>query len=78
MDIACILTMRAGEVKGSFRTRRDDVDVNELAKKLGGGGHKKASGFTLKNAQLQDSVLTWEGKTYDPNEFIGHIRTLNS
>jgi bifunctional oligoribonuclease and PAP phosphatase NrnA len=36
-----------GNVKGSFRTRRDDVDLAELAGKFGGGGHKKASGFTM-------------------------------
>ncbi len=35
-----------GKIKGSFRTTRDDVDVSALAKKLGGGGHKKAAGFT--------------------------------
>lgn len=33
--------------KGSFRTTRDDVDVARIAKALGGGGHKKAAGFTV-------------------------------
>ena len=33
-------------IKGSFRTTRDDTDVSTLAKSLGGGGHKKAAGFT--------------------------------
>ena len=32
-------------VKGSTRTRRDDVDLSAFCKQLGGGGHKKASGF---------------------------------
>ncbi|MFA6423891.1 MAG: DHH family phosphoesterase [Candidatus Magasanikbacteria bacterium] len=36
-----------GRIKGSFRTTKDDVDVSALAKKLGGGGHKKAAGFSL-------------------------------
>lgn len=36
-----------GNVKGSFRTRREDVDLAELAGKFGGGGHKKAAGFTM-------------------------------
>jgi len=36
-----------GTMKGSFRTTRDDIDVSALAKKLGGGGHKKAAGFTV-------------------------------
>lgn len=35
-----------GKVKGSFRTVHDDVDVSAMAKKFGGGGHKKAAGFT--------------------------------
>lgn len=35
-----------GKIKGSFRTTREDVDVSAIAKKMGGGGHKKASGFT--------------------------------
>ncbi len=35
-----------GRIKGSFRTTHDDVDVSVLALKLGGGGHKKAAGFT--------------------------------
>jgi len=35
-----------GKIKGSFRTTNDDVDVSALAKKMGGGGHKKAAGFT--------------------------------
>ncbi|MFA6547656.1 MAG: bifunctional oligoribonuclease/PAP phosphatase NrnA [Candidatus Magasanikbacteria bacterium] len=36
-----------GKIKGSFRTTKDDVDVSALAKKLGGGGHKKAAGFSI-------------------------------
>ncbi len=35
-----------GQIKGSFRTTHDDIDVSSLAKQLGGGGHKKAAGFT--------------------------------
>jgi len=37
----------AGNVKGSFRTRNEDVDLEEIAGKFGGGGHKKAAGFTI-------------------------------
>ena len=36
-----------GKIKGSFRTTSDATDVSLLAKKLGGGGHKKAAGFTI-------------------------------
>ncbi len=35
------------KIRGSLRTDRDDVDVSKFAKILGGGGHKKASGFSL-------------------------------
>lgn len=34
------------KIKGSFRTTRNDVDVAALAKKMNGGGHKKAAGFS--------------------------------
>lgn len=45
--IALILKETAdGKIKGSFRTTKDDVDVSAMAKKMGGGGHKKAAGFT--------------------------------
>jgi len=36
-----------GIIRGSFRTTYDDVDVGEMAKRLGGGGHRKASGFSI-------------------------------
>jgi len=38
-----------GGVKGSFRTTKDSVDVSLIAKELGGGGHKKAAGFSLEH-----------------------------
>jgi phosphoesterase RecJ-like protein len=36
-----------GNVKGSFRTRNEDVNLDEIASKFGGGGHKKAAGFSI-------------------------------
>lgn len=36
-----------GKVKGSFRTTRDDVNVAKMAQRFGGGGHKKAAGFSV-------------------------------
>jgi len=49
-----------GTVKGSLRTSRDEMDVSAIAKALGGGGHKKAAGFTV--AGGIDSALerVWE------------------
>ncbi len=52
----CLLNEdRKGYIKGSFRTRRDDVDVAELASKFGGGGHKKAAGFTIPGKLQKES-----------------------
>lgn len=36
-----------GQVKGSFRTQREDIDLSALAGLFGGGGHKKAAGFSI-------------------------------
>ncbi len=44
----CLLNEdRDGKIKGSFRTQREDVDLAELAARFGGGGHKKAAGFSM-------------------------------
>jgi len=47
VDFAFLLKEESGNVKGSLRTRRDDMDLSEIAKLYGGGGHPKASGFVL-------------------------------
>ena len=48
MKAALVLTELPDEqLRGSLRTTKDDVDVSKLAAHLGGGGHKKAAGFTL-------------------------------
>lgn len=44
-----------GNIRGSLRTRRNDLNVSEIAENLGGGGHKKASGFTIKG-RLQREI----------------------
>lgn len=44
--VACMLREQGGEVRGSLRAK-DDTDVAQLARKLGGGGHVAAAGFTL-------------------------------
>ncbi len=45
-----------GNVKASLRTRKDDVDVKALAEQFGGGGHIKASGFTIPGGRLEKEV----------------------
>jgi phosphoesterase RecJ-like protein len=47
MKFSLVLAERAGKVKGSLRTLRDDVDVSAMAAKFQGGGHKKAAGFAV-------------------------------
>lgn len=36
-----------GNVRGSFRTQKADIDLSRIAKVFGGGGHPKASGFMM-------------------------------
>ena len=38
---------RKGNIKGSFRTRNEGVDLSKIAAEFGGGGHPKASGFSI-------------------------------
>ncbi len=42
-------------IKGSFRTKKENIDVSLLAEKLGGGGHKKAAGFYLFDINLKEA-----------------------
>ena len=37
----------------SLRTRRNNIDLSKLAEEYGGGGHQKASGFTLTPKMLK-------------------------
>ncbi|MEK7528851.1 MAG: bifunctional oligoribonuclease/PAP phosphatase NrnA [Patescibacteria group bacterium] len=56
-DLAMLVTEDGkGFIKGSFRTRRDDIDVEKIAKNFGGGGHKKASGFRMPGKLVQETV----------------------
>ncbi len=48
-------------IKVSLRSFHDTMDVSELAKRFGGGGHKKAAGFTLPGDALVDDIFDDEG-----------------
>lgn len=51
-NFACLLHEDGkGLLKGSFRTRTD-IDVAAVARFFGGGGHKKASGFSIPGSRL--------------------------
>ncbi|MFC1687891.1 bifunctional oligoribonuclease/PAP phosphatase NrnA [Patescibacteria group bacterium] len=48
-----------GKIKASLRTTHPDVDVSALAKTFGGGGHKKAAGFSVEGSLLEKEN-SWE------------------
>lgn len=45
----CVLLAedQKGNIKGSFRTQEEQIDLSQIAGLFGGGGHKKAAGFTV-------------------------------
>lgn len=45
-----------GRIKGSLRTENDAVNLTKLAEFLGGGGHKKAAGFTVEGSIKNDGA----------------------
>jgi len=45
-----------GNVQGSMRSANDDIDVSDLSCQLGGGGHKKAAGFTIPGHIVAEEV----------------------
>lgn len=48
-----------GKIRASLRTESDKVDVSRLAAIFGGGGHKRASGFTI-DGHLKITNHAWE------------------
>ncbi len=57
--VIMVLKERDGEVKGSLRTTDPDVDVAAMAKEwFGGGGHKKAAGFSVRG-RLEHTATGW-------------------
>ena len=48
-----------GQIRASIRTEDDHVDVSQLAAIFGGGGHKKASGFTV-NGKMKIEKDNWQ------------------
>lgn len=47
--LCCLLLIedKHGNIKGSMRTQNEKMDLAELTRLFGGGGHKKAAGFTI-------------------------------
>lgn len=57
--VALLLREENGRVKGSLRTTAEEVDVAKLAQNWGGGGHKKAAGFTIEG-KLKETETGWK------------------
>ena len=58
---ALFLKQEGGATKGSLRSDpHKNVDVGEIARKLGGGGHKWASGFSVDGKLTRDADGIWQ------------------
>lgn len=60
-DVQIILVLQEkedGTIKGSLRTTHPNIDVSLLAKALGGGGHKKAAGFSIRG-RIKETNQGW-------------------
>jgi len=67
------------EYRVSLRSFHEDVDVSEIAKKYGGGGHKKAAGFSLtKDKHIDDIFCNDQDYTPDDAGGIPHLVEDNS
>jgi len=69
--VALLLREEYGRVKGSLRTNDDEIDVAQIAGNWGGGGHKKAAGFTI-DGTLAKTKTGW--KVIKTNKIINGIR----
>ena len=52
--------------KVSLRAFHETVDVSEISKKFGGGGHKKAAGFQLPKKKHVEDIFDKPPKTSIP------------
>lgn len=56
--LAVYVEQEKGIIRASLRSKREDVDVAKIALQYGGGGHKKAAGFTCQGA-VTESPSGW-------------------
>lgn len=54
VEISILIKEIENGVKASLRSK-NDIDVRSIAEKLGGGGHVKAAGITLKGLSLEEA-----------------------
>ena len=53
--------------KCSLRAFHDTMDVSEIAKSFGGGGHRKAAGFVLTKSTHPDSIFDADDESSEEN-----------
>jgi len=55
-NVSAVLVLKVShnKIEGSWRTTKDNIDVSRLANIFGGGGHKKAAGFTV-NWEIEEN-----------------------
>lgn len=58
VSVALLLREENGKIKGSLRANNSSIDVSRLAAIFGGGGHKRAAGFSLKG-KLKETKTGW-------------------
>lgn len=58
VSVALLLREDNGKIKGSLRANNSGIDVSQLAALFGGGGHKRAAGFSLKG-KLKETKNGW-------------------
>ena len=56
--------------KCSLRAFHDTMDVSEIAKSFGGGGHRKAAGFVLPNTVHPDSIFSFVEQEEEAQELM--------
>ena len=55
-------------IKVSLRAFHESIDVSEIAKRFGGGGHRKAAGFQLPGDTMVDDIFDWVDN--EPEEIL--------
>ena len=53
----------------SIFTKKEDIDVSELAKKYGGGGHRAAAGFVVNDFSMLEKIME-NTISYDKRTFV--------
>lgn len=57
VEISCVLKEYDSELTKISLRSKNDIDVSDISKKFGGGGHAKAAGFQM-NKNLKDTEIT--------------------